>query len=80
MYSFVIIYFFKGFTPRIDWTGRQHERSFDELSQSLSIHIAPNFLLQVCNQLKSLVENQLDINFSNLNSLFGIGQFSVLQG
>ncbi|CAF0748059.1 unnamed protein product [Brachionus calyciflorus] len=69
---------FKVLPPRIDWTGAHHERTFDEMSESLS-HVPPNFLLLMCNQIKNLIENQNDINPLNSNSLFGIGQFSILQ-
>lgn len=63
---------------RIDWNGNEHPRSFDEILKSNS-HIPPNFLLQICNQLRSLFDSQLKINFTQVNSLLGAGQFSVLQ-
>ncbi len=42
-------------------------------------HIPSNFLLQLCNQLRLLFDSQLKINFSQVNSLLGAGQFSALQ-
>ena len=54
--------------------------NFEILKSEQFSHIPHNFLLQMCNQLRNLFDQQLTIKFSNSNSLLGSGQYSILQG
>jgi WD40 repeat protein len=58
--------------------GNHHTRTFKELSD-LHQHIQPNFLLQLSNQTLNLLDERLQFNISNSNTLLGSGQFSILQ-
>ena len=62
-------------TPRLDWRGVQHPRTFAQLAQ-LHSHIPDDFLLRACTQLKLLFERQLNLS---LSTLLGTGQFSIMQ-
>jgi WD40 repeat protein len=64
---------------RIDWKGQQHSRNFVELSSQTYANIPSNFLLQLCNQTRYLLDDHTQSRFSKMNSLLGAGQFSAIQ-
>ncbi|XP_060082031.1 bromodomain and WD repeat-containing protein 3-like [Ylistrum balloti] len=63
---------------RLDWEGRQHERSYENLV-SLNRHISSSHLLQICQRLGPLLDKDINSSVTGLQSLLGAGQQSLLR-
>ncbi len=77
----------RGFNEIVSWESLlgtawpKHNLSLAVHSQTnQNQHIPPDFLLRICNQLRQLIEKQLNNKFTSTNSLLGCGQYSLLQG
>uniref|UniRef100_A0A8C2EQG9 PH-interacting protein n=1 Tax=Cyprinus carpio TaxID=7962 RepID=A0A8C2EQG9_CYPCA len=63
---------------RIDWTGKEHPGSYENLVK-LYRHISPDHLLQVCERVSPLLEREVPASVPGVNSLLGAGRQSVLR-
>ncbi|XP_033739931.1 PH-interacting protein-like [Pecten maximus] len=63
---------------RVDWEGRQHERSYENLV-NLNRHISSSHLLQICQRLGPLLDKEINSSATGLQSLLGAGKQSLLR-
>ncbi|XP_056588592.1 PH-interacting protein isoform X1 [Triplophysa dalaica] len=63
---------------RIDWTGKEHPGSYENLVKLYS-HISPDHLLQVCERVSPLLDREVPASVPGVNSLLGAGRQSVLR-
>ncbi|XP_078504227.1 PH-interacting protein isoform X2 [Lissotriton helveticus] len=63
---------------RIDWTGRDHPRSYQSLVNCYR-HLAPDHLLQICHRLGPLLEQDIPSSVPGVETLLGAGSQSLLR-
>uniref|UniRef100_A0A8C3E6Q0 Bromodomain and WD repeat-containing protein 1 n=1 Tax=Corvus moneduloides TaxID=1196302 RepID=A0A8C3E6Q0_CORMO len=63
---------------RLDWQGKEHYRSYEELVLS-NKHVAPDHLLQICKRLGPILDKEIPPSISRVNSLLGAGRQSLLR-
>lgn len=63
---------------RIDWEGKEHERSFESLLE-LNKHIGGDHLLKICQRLGPLLDEKIRPNIVGVKSLLGAGTQSLLR-
>ncbi|XP_069462392.1 PH-interacting protein isoform X2 [Ambystoma mexicanum] len=63
---------------RIDWTGREHPRSYQGLVNYYR-HLAPDHLLQICHRLGPLLEQEIPPSVPGVQTLLGAGSQSLLR-
>ncbi|KAL3881699.1 hypothetical protein ACJMK2_028102 [Sinanodonta woodiana] len=63
---------------RLDWEGREHKRSYENLIESNS-HIRSDHLLKICERVGPLLDKELKPSVCGVASLLGAGSFSLLR-
>ncbi|XP_052086696.1 bromodomain and WD repeat-containing protein 3-like isoform X1 [Mytilus californianus] len=63
---------------RIDWEGREHERSFENLVE-LYRHVTSTHLLHICQRLGPLLDKDIKPSVCGVQSLLGSGSNSLLR-
>ncbi|XP_062620168.1 bromodomain and WD repeat-containing protein 3-like isoform X2 [Saccostrea cucullata] len=63
---------------RIDWEGREHERSYENLVE-LNRHIKSDHLLKICQRLGPLLDKEVKPSVCGVQSLLGAGSQSLLR-
>uniref|UniRef100_A0A7M4FHA9 Bromodomain and WD repeat domain containing 1 n=1 Tax=Crocodylus porosus TaxID=8502 RepID=A0A7M4FHA9_CROPO len=63
---------------RLDWEGREHSRSYEDLVLS-NKHVAPDHLLQICKRIGPILDKEIPPSISRVNSLLGAGRQSLLR-
>ncbi|KAI4900691.1 hypothetical protein NFI96_033776, partial [Prochilodus magdalenae] len=63
---------------RIDWTGKEHPGSYENLVK-LYRHISADHLLKVCERVGPLLEREVPASVPGVNSLLGVGRQSLLR-
>uniref|UniRef100_A0A336MD76 CSON013811 protein n=1 Tax=Culicoides sonorensis TaxID=179676 RepID=A0A336MD76_CULSO len=63
---------------RLDWTGQEHEQSFEELESKYS-HIGPQHLLEICARIGPILDKELAPSVTGVISLLGAGRQSLLR-
>uniref|UniRef100_G3RYW4 BRWD/PHIP N-terminal domain-containing protein n=1 Tax=Gorilla gorilla gorilla TaxID=9595 RepID=G3RYW4_GORGO len=61
----------------LDWEGNEHNRSYEELVLS-SKHVAPDHLLQICQRIGPMLDEEIMAGISRVASFFGAGRQSLL--
>ncbi|XP_053242705.1 bromodomain and WD repeat-containing protein 1 isoform X4 [Podarcis raffonei] len=63
---------------RLDWEGREHCRSYEDLVLS-NKHVAPDHLLQICRRIGPILDKEIPPSIPRVNSLLGAGKQSLLR-
>ncbi|XP_050392587.1 bromodomain and WD repeat-containing protein 3 isoform X3 [Patella vulgata] len=63
---------------RVDWEGREHFRSYNNLIE-INPHISSDYLLKICQRLGPLVDKEVKPCITGVRSLLGAGQMSLLR-
>lgn len=69
---------YKLLPKRIDWEGKEHERSFENLTE-LYRHITSHHLLKICQRLGPLLDKEIQPVVPGVQSLLGSGSNSLLR-
>ncbi|XP_013777626.1 PH-interacting protein-like [Limulus polyphemus] len=63
---------------RIDWLGRSHQRSFEDLEQNHP-HISHDHLLKICSRLGPVLDKEVPSSVPGVQTLLGAGRQSMLR-
>lgn len=63
---------------RIDWEGKQHDRTFNDLER-LYPHIGSNHLLDICARIGTILDKEIPPTVPGVQSLLGSGRQSILR-
>ncbi|XP_078004047.1 bromodomain and WD repeat-containing protein 3 isoform X4 [Phascolarctos cinereus] len=64
---------------RLDWEGREHQRSFEDLVTA-NAHIPPDYLLKICERIGPLLDREIPQSVPGVQTLLGVGRQSLLRG
>uniref|UniRef100_A0A672UTK8 Bromodomain and WD repeat domain containing 3 n=1 Tax=Strigops habroptila TaxID=2489341 RepID=A0A672UTK8_STRHB len=68
-----------GLIPRrLDWQGKEHRRSFEDLV-AVNAHIPPDYLLRICERLGPLLDKEIPQSVLGVQTLLGVGRQSLLR-
>ncbi|KAM8965150.1 bromodomain and WD repeat-containing protein 3 isoform 1-T1 [Sarcophilus harrisii] len=63
---------------RLDWQGREHQRSFEDLVTA-NAHIPPDYLLKICERIGPLLDREIPQSVPGVQTLLGVGRQSLLR-
>uniref|UniRef100_A0A4X2L692 Bromodomain and WD repeat-containing protein 3 n=1 Tax=Vombatus ursinus TaxID=29139 RepID=A0A4X2L692_VOMUR len=63
---------------RLDWEGREHQRSFEDLVTA-NAHIPPDYLLKICERIGPLLDREIPQSVRGVQTLLGVGRQSLLR-
>ncbi|XP_029451437.1 PH-interacting protein isoform X2 [Rhinatrema bivittatum] len=63
---------------RIDWMGKEHPRTYENLVKYYR-HLTPDHLLQICQRLGPLLEQEIPQSVPGVQTLLGAGRQSLLR-
>ncbi|OXB57212.1 hypothetical protein ASZ78_015951 [Callipepla squamata] len=63
---------------RLDWQGKEHRRSFEDLV-AVNAHIPPDYLLRICERLGPLLDKEIPQSVLGVQTLLGVGRQSLLR-
>uniref|UniRef100_A0A8D1IJ14 Bromodomain and WD repeat-containing protein 3 n=1 Tax=Sus scrofa TaxID=9823 RepID=A0A8D1IJ14_PIG len=63
---------------RLDWEGREHRRSFEDLVAA-NAHIPPDYLLKICERIGPLLDKEIPQSVPGVQTLLGVGRQSLLR-
>ncbi|XP_068918654.1 bromodomain and WD repeat-containing protein 3 isoform X3 [Petaurus breviceps papuanus] len=63
---------------RLDWEGREHQRSFEDLVTA-NAHIPPDYLLKICERIGPLLDREIPQSVPGVQTLLGVGRQSLLR-
>ncbi|XP_072126416.1 bromodomain and WD repeat-containing protein 3 isoform X2 [Mobula birostris] len=63
---------------RLDWEGKEHRRSFDNLV-SANKHVSSDHLLQICQRIGPLLDKEIPPSVPGVKTLLGVGRQSLLR-
>nr|XP_020663375.1 bromodomain and WD repeat-containing protein 3 [Pogona vitticeps] len=63
---------------RLDWQGKEHRRSFEDLVAA-NAHIPPDYLLKICERLGPLLDKEIPQSVLGVQTLLGVGRQSLLR-
>uniref|UniRef100_A0A674I664 Bromodomain and WD repeat domain containing 3 n=1 Tax=Terrapene triunguis TaxID=2587831 RepID=A0A674I664_9SAUR len=69
----------RGLIPRrLDWQGKEHRRSFEDLVAA-NTHIPPDYLLKICERIGPLLDKEIPQSVLGVQTLLGVGRQSLLR-
>uniref|UniRef100_A0A2K6FCT2 Bromodomain and WD repeat domain containing 3 n=1 Tax=Propithecus coquereli TaxID=379532 RepID=A0A2K6FCT2_PROCO len=63
---------------RLDWEGKEHRRSFEDLVAA-NAHIPPDYLLKICERIGPLLDKEIPQSVPGVQTLLGVGRQSLLR-